>query len=122
MATCSFAITRHNKKILLVKLAEVYSFAGHWCFPGGVVEPGETLEQSVLREVHEETGVTITVGELFESFTYGENDISIYHATYVGGSIALQESEIADAKWFSVDEALNLPLAYDVKGTLLKYQ
>lgn len=120
MAVCSFAITQNKNKILLVKLAEVYSYAHHWSFPGGVVEPGESLEDSVMREVLEETGISVCVGELFESFTYGENEITIFKALYTSGTIALQENEISDAQWFTLDEALQLPLAYDVKGTLSK--
>ena len=41
---------------------------GYWSLPGGVLEPGETLEQGVVREVREETGLEVTPVRLLEIF------------------------------------------------------
>jgi 8-oxo-dGTP diphosphatase len=42
--------------------------AGQWSLPGGAVEVGETLEQSIAREVEEETGLIVDVGPIVEVF------------------------------------------------------
>ena len=122
MTKCSFAVTTHQDKILLVRLAEIYAFAGHWSLPGGVVEPGQTLAESAAREVLEETGVMVEVGGYLDSFISGDNDITVFTASYIDGEIAVQESEIAAAGWFTFEEAHSLPLAYNVKDILAKLQ
>ncbi|MDD5749795.1 MAG: NUDIX domain-containing protein [Patescibacteria group bacterium] len=59
----SRAIIIQGQKILLVKRTkpeEVY-----WACPGGIVEKGESLEQCLIREVKEETGLDVLAGDLF---------------------------------------------------------
>ena len=46
-------------RFLLTSRPESKVYAGHWEFPGGKVEPGETIEQALRRELHEELGITI---------------------------------------------------------------
>ena len=46
-------------RFLLTSRPEGKVYAGHWEFPGGKVEPGETIEQALRRELHEELGITI---------------------------------------------------------------
>ena len=53
--------------VLLVQRASE-PLAGQWSLPGGVVELGETLEEAVVRELREETGLTVRVLELVEAF------------------------------------------------------
>ncbi|MDR3377404.1 MAG: 8-oxo-dGTP diphosphatase MutT [Verrucomicrobiae bacterium] len=52
---------------------------GYWEFPGGKREAGETFEQCLVREIREELGVTIAVGELFAevSHTYPEKAVHL---------------------------------------------
>jgi len=59
------AIVLKNDKILLVLRGQEPS-RGKWSIPGGIVEPGETIREAVRREVLEECGVEIEVGDVVE--------------------------------------------------------
>ena len=56
-------LTDADGRFLLTSRPEGKVYAGHWEFPGGKVEPGETVEQALRRELHEELGITIGPAE-----------------------------------------------------------
>ncbi len=74
----------------------------------GFVEPGESIEQTLLREVHEEVGIRVKDLEYLGSQPWPfPNSLMLgFHAAYELGEFVLQEDEIADARWFACD---NLP-------------
>lgn len=81
-------------------------FKGKWEFPGGKIEPGETPQQALVREIKEELSVKIAVGELIDTVEY---DYPTFHLSMdcfwcevVDGEIILKEAEAA--KWLSKDE------------------
>jgi 8-oxo-dGTP diphosphatase len=98
-------------KILLIKRATV-PFKGYWALPGGRLDPGETVEQTILREVKEETSLDVAVickvGEYHEQGVQGGFDYDYYPACFlvriVGGEIKRQESEIEEIKLFSLSD------------------
>lgn len=61
-----------RRRVLLTKRADV----GLWCLPGGMVEIGETVEQALRREVHEEIGCEIDVGALVGVYSASNLKIS----------------------------------------------
>ena len=96
-------------KILLIKRRTV-PFKGYWALPGGRVDPGETVEQTIVREVKEETGLDVAivskVGDYHEQGVQNGVVYDYYPACFlvkvVGGEIKKQESEIEEAKLFSL--------------------
>ena len=79
---------------------------GGWEFPGGKVEPGETPQQALKREIMEELSTEIKVGELIDTIEY---DYQTFHlsmdcfwAEVVTGQLELKEAEAA--KWLTKDQ------------------
>ena len=109
--TATAIITFPPDKILLIKRRTV-PFRGYWALPGGRVESGESVEQAIVREVKEETGLDIAItrkiGEYHEQGVEDNVKYDYYPACFlvkiVGGEIRKQESEIEDIKVFSLDE------------------
>lgn len=86
--------------------------SAHWGFPKGHVEPGETKEETAIREVLEETGLNINVLPDFEKkseYTIQgkiEKSVSIFLAETSEVDYKLQEEEIEECGWFSYENAL----------------
>src|SRR6185369_17339571 len=57
-------------KLLITQRNADTHLGGLWEFPGGKREPGESFEQCLIRELHEELGIEVTVRELVESLTH----------------------------------------------------
>ena len=74
VAAC--ALVDSDKRVLIAQRPEGKPMAGLWEFPGGKVEPGETPEQTIIRELREELSVIVTEACLaplsFASHDYGE--------------------------------------------------
>ncbi len=58
-------IVVHDNRVLLVQRG-TEPLKGQWSIPGGLIDVGETLREAVIREVHEETGLTVEPIELVE--------------------------------------------------------
>jgi len=84
-------------------LARNKAFAdGFFSVLAGFVEPGESLEETVAREVREEVGLEVTDIRYFGSqpWPFPHSLMIGFTATYAGGEIRLQADEIAEAAWF----------------------
>ena len=70
----AIAVVRRDGKILIARRPSGKHLAGYWEFPGGAVEPGETPEQAVTRELREEVGLDVTVTGRGESIDWDYGD------------------------------------------------
>ena len=77
-----------------------------WEFPGGKIEPGETSEQALVREIKEELETSVRVENLIETieFDYPKFHLSMdcYWCSIIDGDLVLREHEAA--KWLTYDE------------------
>lgn len=108
-----------QNKILLIK-RKTKPFVGYWALPGGRMDPGEIIEQTIVREVKEETGLDVAivcvVGEYVEKGIKDDINYEYYPTCFVvrilGGEIKKQDSEIQQISLFSLN-ALPSPLAFE---------
>jgi NAD+ diphosphatase len=79
---------------------------GRYSALAGFVEPGESLEGCVHREVQEEVGLQIRNLRWFgsQSWAFPNSLMLAFHADYAGGELVLQPGEIEDARWFRKGE------------------
>ncbi len=88
----------------------------------GFVEPGESLEQCVHREVAEEVGVQVRDLRYYgsQSWPFPHSLMVAFSAEWAGGEIVRQEDEIEDARWFPIDALPAIPPRFSIAGHLIR--
>ena len=107
------AVIRENDKIFAT--ARGYGdMKGGWEFPGGKIEPGETSQAALKREIKEELDTEISVGELIDTIEYDypkfHLSMDCFWAEIISGNLELKEAEAS--KWLtkeSIDSVDWLP-------------
>jgi 8-oxo-dGTP diphosphatase len=93
MKDVTAAIILKDDKVLITRRAPGQNLAGHWEFPGGKIESGETPEECLARELLEELAVQVTVGDKFGESIYDYETGSIrliaYYTDILAGEINL---------------------------------
>jgi NAD+ diphosphatase len=96
---------------------------GFYSVLAGYVEPGETLEECVAREVKEETGVDVRNLRYFASqpWPFPHSLMVAFTAEHAGGEIRIDESELVDAGWYTADALPSLPDPITVARRLINW-
>lgn len=80
---------------------------GSWSLPGGRVEPGELPADAAAREVLEETGLVVDIGERLATVRLGRYLIHDFAATVTGGTLQAGD-DAADARWWPAADVASL--------------
>jgi A/G-specific adenine glycosylase len=98
-------IRRGDGRFLITRRPLDGLLGGLWEFPGGKREDGETLEESLRREITEELAIDITVQRpmtvIKHAYTHFRITLHVFHAVYAGGQI--QHLGVADHAWVDLD-------------------
>ena len=104
------AIIQREGKILAARRKPGAHMAGFWEFPGGKIEPGESPEECLRRELKEELSIDAAIGSFFEEscYDYGTKQVRLlcYYAEYLSGTFSLSDHD--EIKWLPVGQLLQL--------------
>lgn len=100
------AVLQKNGKILAARRSDSMSLPGMWEFPGGKIEPGETKEQALSRELREELLIIAEVGDHVETteheYDFGVVVLSTFYCALLDGEPTLTEH--SEIRWVLPEE------------------
>ena len=102
-----------DRRVMLCKRAAGMHLAGHWEFPGGKIEAGESAREALGREIREELGCEVDVGEALDPVEHRYPDLAVRLRPFMcvvrdGAPVALEHETLG---WFTRDELPELALA-----------
>lgn len=120
VSPCIIVLVTRGSDVLLAQGVRNRS-RGWYSTLAGFIETGESAEHAVHREVREEVGVEVTNLRYQGSQTWPfPHQLMLgYWAEYAGGELRLEENEIADAGWFSLEDLPTVPPGFSIAGWLI---
>lgn len=114
-----------GREFLLAQRPEGKVYAGYWEFPGGKVEPGETIRQALIRELQEELGITVTACSpwLTRQFTYPHATVRLnfWRVTTWDGEIGITAPlEHSAVEWLEIGAAATVAPILPANDPILK--
>ncbi|MEO5862122.1 MAG: NAD(+) diphosphatase [Burkholderiales bacterium] len=119
LAPAVMALVRRGHQLLLAR--SPHFPAGMYSALAGFVDPGESLEQTIAREVQEEVGLQVCNVRYFASqpWPFPHSLMIAFTADYLDGEITPDPSEIEDAQWFELDSLPRLPNTISISRRLI---
>ncbi len=104
------AVVRRDDRVLVIRRGPLAILPGYWSPPSGRIEPGESQEETVVREVREEVGLQVRpVAKVWECET--DDGVFLLHwwaVEVTGGELKLEPREASEARWVDTPEFLEL--------------
>ena len=100
-------IVRDDGCVLLTQRRADQPLPRKWEFPGGKLEPGESPEQALIRELNEEIGARAEVGRIWEVLWHAYERFDVLLLVYACRLVepgAVRPIEVADARWVAIEE------------------
>jgi NAD+ diphosphatase len=121
LAPAIIVLVERGRELLLARSR--HFLPGMYSVLAGFVEPGEPLEEAVAREVKEEVGLEVKDITYFGSqpWPFPHSLMIGFTATYAGGEITLDDSEIEDAGWFTTDNLPKIPGKISIARKLIDW-
>lgn len=119
----AIGVIERGGRYLMIQRAAGLVRAGHWCLPGGHVEPGETSRDAVTRELAEELGLIVEPIQRLGSLrvhTSRRYILAVWRVRVVSGEMAINPKEIAATVWLDPDGIRRLSPALDSNLDVLK--
>jgi 8-oxo-dGTP diphosphatase len=111
LVECAGAVVRDDAGRLLLVRRGHDPGRGTWSLPGGRIEPGESAAGAAAREVREETGLDVAVGELLQTVELpGGYRVHDFAATVIGGELSAGD-DADDVRWCTADDVSLLELS-----------
>ena len=100
-------VVKKDGKYLLVQEAKK-ECKGKWSIPAGHLEPNEAIVEGAKREILEECGLEVEITGILHVRKNSEWVNIAFSTNIIGGEIRFDKKEILDAKWFSLDDIINM--------------
>ncbi len=100
-------VVKKDGKYLLVQEAKK-ECKGKWSIPAGHLELNETIAEGAKREILEECGLEVEITGILHVRKNSEWVNIAFSTNIIGGEIRFDKKEILDAKWFSLDDIINM--------------
>lgn len=107
------AILEKDGRIIIAQRKSSDHLSGKWEFPGGKIEPGETPEECLARELSEEFDIDVAIGAFLGSNDHHYDHVSIelmaYRAVWIGGAITMNDHKAY--RWVTIDQLTEFDFA-----------